>query len=313
MKMANDINMVQTQPKRSEILVETLKGRNITIVGHDNIDVDATVSGILMSKLLDFLEIENQFVIVEKVKRNETYEILERLLGINMEKWGIEGENENRELLLVDHYETIHKGKVIACIDHHPNMKEKHYKFKYIRNSCATAYLIYEIMKEVEYPIEKEIAKMIVVAMLIDTVCFRSSKTVLEEVGEAKKLAEEYDLDYGLLEKSCFLSTPIETMSVSQIVSNGQKWHNYNGNKVGSSYAQLYGKPDEETIDIWLKSLTERLNETYSDMLVFIITDTQDSKTYEYRITKNGIQKFIRNGIKSRGNDIMPAIEKLFL
>ena len=61
----------------------------ITILGHDNIDVDSVVSGILMSKLLDFLKIENQFAILEEVKRNETYEILEELLGIDMKQWEV--------------------------------------------------------------------------------------------------------------------------------------------------------------------------------------------------------------------------------
>ena len=37
----------------------------VSIIGHDNIDVDAFLSGILLSKLLEFLEIKNEFIILE--------------------------------------------------------------------------------------------------------------------------------------------------------------------------------------------------------------------------------------------------------
>lgn len=313
MKMTNGINVVKTEEKRRlENLFTALKGKKITILGHDNIDVDATLSGILMSKLLDFLNIENQFTILEEVKKDDTYEIIEELLGIDMKEWEVQEENEDREIFLVDHYETVHKGHVVGCIDHHPTKQKKSYEFMYTRNACAAAYLIYEIMKEVNFPIEKEIAKMVIVAMMVDTTSFRSSKTITEEVEQAKKLAKEYNIDYSSLEKSCLCLTPIEKLSTTEIISNGQKWYNYNESKVGSAYLQLYGLPNEEKVNFWISSLKEKLNQTNSDMLVFIIFDTKSNKTYEYRVTKFGIQKFIKNGILSRGKDIMPVIEKMF-
>lgn len=322
MEMTNGINIVKSKEKeqkeisikkRAEDLISVLKGKKVTILGHDNIDVDATLSGILMSKLLDFLGIENQFAILEEVKRNETYEIIEELLGIDMKEWEVKEESEDRELLLVDHYETVHEGHVIGCIDHHPTKQEKNYEFKYTRNSCAAAYLIYEIMKEVNFPIEKEITKRIIVAMMVDTTAFRSSKTIPEEVEQAKKLAEEYNLDYSSLEKSCLCLTPIEKLSTAEIISNGQKWYNYNEHKVGSAYLQVYGLPDEEKINYWLKCLKERISATESEMLVFIIFETQSNKTYVYEVTEDKICKNVKEGILSRGKDIMPVIEEKYL
>lgn len=285
----------------------------ITILGHDNIDVDSVVSGILMSKLLDFLKIENQFAILEEVKRNETYEILEELLGIDMKQWEVKEENEERELFLVDHYETKHKGHVVGCIDHHPTKKENAYKFNYIKNSCAAAYIIYEIMQEVGFPMEKEIAKMIIVAMMVDTVVFRSSKTVPEEVEQAKKLAEEYQIDYSSLERSCLCLTPIEKLSTAEIISNGQKWYNYNGVNVGSAYLQLYGMPDEEKMNYWLNCLKERVKETDSDILIFVIFETKSNKTFVYEVTEDEVCKKVKEGILSRGKNIMPEIEARYL
>ncbi len=298
---------------RSKSLIKSLEGKKVTILGHDNIDVDATLSGILMSRLLDFLGIENEFCILEKVKENDTYEIIREMFGIDMRKWEKVGEDKKRNLLLLDHYETIHAGNVIACIDHHPNNAGKKYHFMYTRNACAAAFLIYEIMLEVGYPIGEEEAKMIIVSMLVDTTAFRSSKTIKEEADQAKVLATEFHLDYGVLEKYCLCLTPINKLTIDEIISNGQKWYDYSGNKVGSAYLQLYGLPEENVLNNWLEKLEEKRYETDSAMLVFIIFETEKNLTYEYRITEDGIDKFVKLGILSRGKDIMPVIEKRYL
>ena len=183
----------------------------------------------------------------------------------------------------------------------------------YTRNACAAAFLIYEIMLEVGYPIGEEEAKMIIVSMLVDTTAFRSSKTIKEEADQAKVLATEFHLDYGVLEKYCLCLTPINKLTIDEIISNGQKWYDYSGNKVGSAYLQLYGLPEENVLNNWLEKLEEKRYETDSTMLVFIIFETEKNLTYEYRITEDGIDKFVKLGILSRGKDIMPVIEKRYL
>lgn len=298
---------------RAKNLIKVLSGKNVTILGHDNIDVDATLSGIFMSRLLNFLGIENKFCILEEVKEDDTYEILQEMFGMDMREWEDVGEDKERMFLLLDHYETVHSGNVIACIDHHPNNADKNYQFMYTRNACAAAYLIYEIMQEVDFPIGKEEAKMIIVSMMVDTTAFRCSKTIKEEAEKAKFLAEEFDLDYEMLEKYCLCLTPINKLTIDQIISNGQKWYDYSGNKVGSAYLQLYGLPNENVLNNWLECLAEKRYETDSSMLVFIIFETEKNLTYEYRITEEGIDKYVKQGILSRGKDIMPVIEKNFL
>lgn len=323
-KMTNGINELETTKekneskfdaakKRVETLVNNLKGKKVIILGHDNIDVDSTLSGILMSKLLSFLNIENEFCILEPIQENDTYEIISELIGIDMKKFYEEGECKDRNLFLVDHYETIHEGNVIGCIDHHPNKQEKNYNFMYVRNSCATAYLIYEIMQMVNFPISKEDAKMIVASMLIDTVSFRSNKTIKEEVIEAKKITKDYNLNYEFLEKYGLCLTPIDKLTVEEIITNGQKWYNYNNKKVGSSYLQLYGLPKEKQLNQWLTALRNKLQETHSDMMVFIVFETENNVTYEYQIMNDCIKEIISNGILSRGKNVMPLIEERFL
>lgn len=314
--MTNGMNQKEAKKEvvkeRIEDMMVALTGKEITIIGHDNIDVDATLSGILLSKLLRFLGISSEFCILEKVKENETYQIIQKTTGIDMKKWQEEGEEPKRNLFLVDHYETIHKGEVVACLDHHPTNQKKEYPFYYVRKSCATAYLIYEMMEEVNYPLTKEEATMIVVAMMVDTTAFRSTKTVPKEVEKAKKIAKEHQLDYSAIEKYCLCLTPIQKMTTEEIISNGQKWYRYHEKKVGSSYLQLEELPKEETLKEWLTALVEKRKLAKSDMLVFLIFESKHSKTYEYQIMEDCIKEIAKENILSRGQDIMPLVEKRY-
>ena len=114
-------------------------------------------------------------------------------------------------------------------------------------------------------------------------------------------------------EQCCLCLTPINKLTAEQTISNGQKWYDYNGHTVGSSYLQLYGLPNERILNDWLERLEAKRYETDCKMLVFIIFETKENLTYEYRITEYGISKLVKQGILSRGKDIMPVIEKMFL
>lgn len=65
--------MKMTTSSYVEELKSALTGKYVTIIGHDNIDVDALLSSLLMSRLLTFLGIENEFAILDKVKKDDTY------------------------------------------------------------------------------------------------------------------------------------------------------------------------------------------------------------------------------------------------
>lgn len=295
-------------------LQKTVEGKKVTILGHDNIDVDSFISGVLLSKFLNFMGTENEFYILEEVKENDTYVIIKELFDIDMKGYQKLGETEERNLFLVDHYETVHDGKVIAIVDHHPSLKEQSCELKYVRNSCATAYMLYELMKHAEYPFSVEDIRMVIAAMLIDTVSFRSSKTIQTEANEAKKLAAEYEIDFESLEKYSMLLTKIDEMTDEEIISNGEKWYSYKRkNDVASSYLQLYDFPDKEILDHWINLLRAKLEKTNVDMLVFIIYDMKNSRTYEYQVTAGKTRIAVYAGILSRGKDIMPKIEMKFM
>jgi len=101
-------------------------------------------------------------------------------------------------------------------------------------------------------------------------------------------------------------------MKRCEIVSNGQKYYDYSGNRVGSSYLQLYELPEEMIINGWLRVIHDKILKEKLKMQVFIIFDIKNNKTYEYLVTKKSVNEIIHEGILSRGKDIMPEIEKIF-
>ena len=300
---------------RLNLLKQSLANKKeISIIGHDNIDVDAVLSGVLLSKLLKYLNINANFIILQKIKKDDTYKIISELTNINMYDYTENNENASRNLFLVDHYETTHAGKILGCIDHHPTEKENTYKFSYVRNSSATAYLIYELMKVANYPLTTEDAKLIIISMMVDTTAFKSSKAILKEVMVAKALSKKFNINYSYLEMYCLCLTPIEKMNIHEITSNGKKKYNYNGHKVQSAYLQLNGIPDKAIINKWINYINTKITDKTlnTEMIVFIIFDTKLNVTYEYQVMQYYTKKIIHNGILSRGKDIMPRIEKKY-
>lgn len=292
-------------------LKNTLVGKDeITIIGHDNIDVDSVISGVLLENLFKFLNINAHFEILEPIKKDDTYQIINDLTDIQMNDFANCTENANRIIFLIDHYESNHIGNVIGCIDHHKTIKKNNYSFSYVRNCTSASYMIYELMCTAQYPLSKYEAELILISMMVDTTAFRSSKALPFEVKVAKALSEKYNLDYDFLENYCLCLTPIDTMNIDEIVSNGQKKYNYNNHNVKSAYLQLNGLPNNSTLNSWITYLENNLFET--EMYVFIIFDVKDNITYEYQITHNLVKKIIHTGILSRGKNIMPKIEESF-
>lgn len=294
--------------------LEALDGKRITIIGHDGYDIDSVISSLLLSKLLTFLNIDNKVVILEKIKDYETFIKLQETFEINLFNYFDYTEDEDRNLFLVDHYETYHFGNVVGCIDHHPTSEKIRYKYYYFKKSCATAYIIYELMQEFGYQINAVEAKMIIMAMMSDTVSFRNSKTVKAEVEVAKSLASKYNIDFEALEKYCLCLTDISNLTIDEIIFNGIKTYDYRGNIVKASYLQLLELPDKEKIELWREAIFNKVIQEKIALWVFIIYDLNNSNTYYYHINKHGnIQEGIAFGkLLSRGADIMPKIERMF-
>ena len=308
--MTTSVNMGEMVKQLKQVLKNQ---KEVSIIGHDNIDVDSFLSGILLEKLLKFMGINARFMILEPIKYDDTYSVLKKIGINNMHDYYYPYEDESRILFLVDHYETSHKGRVIGCIDHHPTIKDNDYEFSYVRNATSAGFMVYELMKEAKYPFNLKDLTFVVTSMMIDTVSFRSSKAIHAEVEEAKKIARQYPIGYLYLEKVCLCLTEIDQMSIEGITTNGQKQYTFNGNNVKSAYVQLNRTPGREEVRAWINHIHKKVcNSTDLAMYVFLIFDTKLNYTDEYQIMRFHTKHVKHKGILSRGKDIMPLVEKRF-
>ncbi len=79
--------------------------------------------------------------------------------------------------LLGPNLEKSYANNIDLCVDHH-RINEKFSKFRYVDpNAAATAEIIYEILKIMKSPIDKDISNCIYTAIATDTGCFKYKNT----------------------------------------------------------------------------------------------------------------------------------------
>lgn len=281
-----------------------LKGKEITILGHDNIDVDSCISGILLSKLLTFKNIKNKFIILDDKISKDTYDCLLKL-GYDLNNF--KSDLISNYVFLVDHHITVHSDNIVGCIDHHPTIQELNYDFYLNTKSSSCAKLIYDLMVKEQYPLAKEDILLTVYSIFMDTCSMTSSKLVLSDKDWAIAKINEFGFNYSEIEADGFCLTDLND-DIKNISTNGTKTYCYNNKTVKSSYIQVNSDCTKlEDIFNYLSNIVKN-NEIY--LWVFLIIDFKNNKTYEYRIYEHKIIEEIHDGILSRGSDIMPKIEK---
>ena len=279
----------------------------IIILGHENLDVDSIVSGYLLEKILLKRGYNAEFIIPDKFIEEETLSICLRN-GLNPNKFvkDLNFENEENKYILVDHHERDLPGEIVCIIDHHPTSKEinvKHYYNKKISSTAAYISIGNENFLE-EFDL-----KLAVLATLVDTASFHSTKSRVEDELWVKEICNNYNINYNELYKEGLGLNSLEDISLAS--NHGLKKYNFNGKQVESSYIQIENPIEEEaTILEIINILKLKVNNKNLDAFVFIVFDMNKFETDYYLITKDSVIKNHIDSYVSRGNDIMLEIEE---
>ena len=295
-------------------LLEVLKkysNKEIILLGHDNPDCDSIISAFLISKLLDFKGIANKIIIPTEIDE-ETKNLLsffkdnKCLNNLNNYKGSI---NEDDVVLLLDHNKTNYQCNVLGCIDHHPTIDTFEYDFYVNKSSSSTAKLVFHLMEEYNYPINKEIAEMVCFSVFIDTCSLKSTKCPEEDKVWVKNYTEEWGIDYDKLYEKGLILTDL-SQNIYNIIKNGYKEYMYEGIKVCSSYIQINNNCEEDTINEFIKNLKRYFENGDMKLWAFLIIDFGRNQTREYRLSYKKLDIRVHDGILSRGANIMPNIQK---
>lgn len=168
----------------------------------------------------------------------------------------------NKKVILVDHNEytqsvkNIDKADLLEVIDHHRICDIITNRPIAFRNEIigSTASIITSIYLEQQMSIPKEIAGLLLGAILSDTLKFKSPTTTEKDKGLAKILAEITGLDIDGYAKEIFkVSSNISNKSVSQLLNQDIKHFDIDGKSVAIAQVIAYQVSEAREIEHTLK------------------------------------------------------------
>ena len=277
----------------------------ITILGHKYPDVDAVISGLMMEKLLKHYNYDAEFVIPDKYLDKDTYDLLFKYnIDMKMYQKPIE---KDTVFFLVDHTENVLADNVIGIIDHHGIIPKQTPEFYINNNVSSSAMIIYELCPDV---FDKNDELLLVLASLVDTASFNSSKTKKIDIAKMLQIIKKNNFDYDKLYKDGLCLTPLDNLRNAAFT--GYKKLNYKNKIIASSYIQIYDY-DFDQIKIMTNIVKDELWIDNIDIYIFIVYDMQRMKTTLHFLSNNHFGKYNFNGYRSRKEVINEVMEKVKL
>ena len=300
---------------------------NKTLVfGHKNPDTDSIMSSLVMANLEN--QLGNNAKAVRLGNINKETEYVLNYLGIEAPEY-ITDVKDGQNIILVDHNETtqsadnLANAKIEKVIDHHTMDFAVPYQIYYRTEPVGcTSTVLYKMYKEYDVPVTKNIATMMLSAIISDTLLFKSPTCTPEDKIVAEKLAKIAEVDctiYGtnLLKAGTDLSdyTPEEVINIdSKLFEKGGKKFkiaqintaDLDGvfkNKVYFETA-INKEIEKENLDLYVFAATDILNSNSK-----IISLGNDSGIVEkaYGVTLDDNTALLEN-VVSRKKQMLPKI-----
>lgn len=277
------------------------------ILGHENPDVDSVVSGYLLEKLMRQKGYFAEFIIPDQMVDTETATICLEY-GLDCRKYQKElPKNGDYRFILVDHHERNVDGVISCIIDHHPTNKD--IQVNYYQNDASSSTSCLICTEENEMYFSKEDIQLAIVAAMVDTASFHSTKTREKDVLWVHQMCEKYAIDYDKIYKTGLCLTDLSDLSVATY--NGLKKYSYGEHLVESSYIQIESREDSSSeIFQMIDLLMQHVRDTGLTVFVFIVHDMSLFQTTVYEISEHGFDVVEYSQYTSRGSTIMPRIEE---
>ena len=281
----------------------------IIILGHENPDVDSIVSGYLLEKIMTKKRYNAEFIIPDKKIDKQSINLCMKY-GLNPTKFmkKIDLTDKNTKYILVDHNTRDLKGEIICIIDHHPTTADIKQNNYYNKKISSTAYFICKGNEEL---LDEFDLRLAVLATFVDTVSFHSTKSRKKDKRWSMNLCKKYKFDYNEFYNDGISLTPLDDLELVSI--NGLKKHNISNKIIESSYIQILNPElEKDKINKIIDILKNRITVSEIEAFIFIVHDMTKFKTMYYLISKDNIETRFYNNYVSRGNTIIPEIEKEF-
>ncbi|MBP6408095.1 MAG: manganese-dependent inorganic pyrophosphatase [Fusobacteriaceae bacterium] len=260
----------------------------ILVMGHKNPDTDSICSAISYANLKKELGFEVEAVRLGTISK-ETQFILDYL---NMDAPRlIESVNSGDQIILVDHNEAGQSvdgrdnATILEIIDHHKiDLKTSDpINLRFETVGCSST-IISKIYEEKGVAITKEMATVMLSAIMSDTLIFKSPTCTEEDVKQGKKLAEISGLDYEVYGKDLLIAgTSLDDKTAYEIVNIDCKPFEFGTQKAAVAQvntveisAVLARKEELETV------MKELMAKDGLDFVTLMITDIITNSTELY-------------------------------
>ena len=305
----------------------------IFIFGHKNPDTDTICSALAYADLKSKLGVEVEAIRLGSVN-GETQYALDQF-QVAAPRLVEQVSEEVNNVILVDHNERqqsandIDKVRVLEVIDHHriANFETSDPLYYRCEPVGCTATILNKMYKENGIAIEKEIAGLMLSAIISDSLLFKSPTCTDQDVAAAKELAEIAGVDaesYGLAMLKA--GADLSDKTISQLISLDAKEFQMGNYKVEVAQVNAVDTNDVLARQAELEdALTKVISEKNLDLFLFVVTDilTNDSvgvalgnetgvveEAFNVTLSNNSA---LLKGVVSRKKQIVPPLTDTFV
>ncbi|AJY75469.1 manganese-dependent inorganic pyrophosphatase [Paenibacillus beijingensis] len=304
----------------------------VLVFGHKNPDTDTICSAIAYAELKNKLGLEAEAVRLGEVN-GETQFALNKF-GIEAPRLVESVAAEAKQVILVDHNERqqsasdIDQVQVIEVIDHHriANFETSGPLYYRAEPVGCTATILNKLYKENGVPIRKEIAGLMLSAIVSDSLLFKSPTCTEQDVAAARELAEIAGVDadsYGL--DMLKAGADLSDKSIAQLITLDAKEFSMGSAKVEIAQVNAVDVNDVLSRQAEVEAaLSDVIATKGLDLFLFVVTDilNNDSvglalgsaadaveQAYNVKLENN---KAVLKGVVSRKSQIVPVLTETF-
>ncbi len=304
----------------------------ILIFGHKNPDTDSICSALAYADLKKQLGLNVEAVRLGSVNGETQYALNQ--FGAEAPRQVETVANEAKAVILVDHNERqqsaadIDQVRVVEVIDHHriANFETSGPLYYRAEPVGCTATILKKLYKENGIAIPKQIAGLMLSAIISDSLLFKSPTCTQEDVDAARELADIAGVNaesYGL--EMLKAGADLSDKTIAQLISLDAKEFKMGSAKVEIAQVNAVDVNDVLNRQAELEAaLNAIIAEKGLDLFLFVVTDilNNDSvgialgsaahaveKAYQVTLTDN---KAVLKGVVSRKSQIVPVLTDTF-
>ncbi|WP_026672159.1 manganese-dependent inorganic pyrophosphatase [Alkalihalobacterium bogoriense] len=304
----------------------------VLVFGHKNPDTDTICSAIAYAELKKEIGVDAEPVRLGDVN-GETQFALD-YFNVSAPRLVQTVANEVQKVILVDHNERqqsvddLGNVQVTEVIDHHriANFETSDPLYYRAEPVGCTATILNKIYKEKGVKIQKDIAGLMLSAIISDSLLFKSPTCTDEDVAAAKELAEIAGVDseaYGL--EMLKAGADLGDKTIAQLISLDAKEF-----QMGNSKVEIAQVNAVDTNDVLSKqaeieeTISKVVSEKNLDLFVFVVTDILNNDSVvlalgnETKVVEEAFQVTLENnvatlkGVVSRKKQIVPVLDNVF-